>query len=369
LQDILASITFTVCKINSLARFESAMASQIRLVFSVEGFHFNVPRSALRLYRFAQEWRADFLPGIEATVKELLSELHKAPSKPLSPTPSRSTQRSPTLHLNGQIESFGVSLQVMHGTWLSWRLNNVIVYLKSLGALKKVFGLRLASQIFSITAKSNTQDVTSSKKLKVEFPSLSLCGDYDGSHIQTIALVDFLEFKVKPVHWDTLLAVQQKFGQDFNDLVMLVQETRSSAPVQKPSHRGSKWKYAGFLKMRGFRIGLEGLSSTFYLECFDISGSINNLSRRNWSLTLTDLALSLAPKATVEPGNSVFNRHRRSAFVIIDFEVKGEDGTNEVLNNILQIAVTKIHAVMQASSIGEVGDFIDHLQVKTFRCC
>ncbi|KAF7361830.1 hypothetical protein MVEN_00527500 [Mycena venus] len=367
LQDILASITFTVCKINSLVRFESTMASQIRLVFSVGGFHFNVPRSALRLYRFAQEWRADYLPGIEATVQDLLSELNRAPLKPLSPTPSRSTQRSPTLHLHGEIESFGVSLQVMHGTWLSWRVYNVILYFNSLGALKQTFGLRLASQIFSITAKSNTQDVTAaSTKLKVVFPSLSVCGDYNGSHIQTIALVDFLEFKVKPAHWDTLLAVQQKFGQDFNDLVVLVQETRSSSPAAKPkpTHKESRWKYTGFLKMRGFRIGLEGLSSTFYLECFDISGSIDNLSRRMWSLKLTDLALSLAPKATVEPGNSAFNRHRRSAFVIIDFEVKGEDGTSEVLNTVLQIAVTKIHAIMQATSIGEVGDFIDHLQAE-----
>ncbi|KAJ7251502.1 hypothetical protein B0H12DRAFT_1296299 [Mycena haematopus] len=364
LQDILASITFTTSKVNTLVRFESTMASQIRVVFAIGGFHFNVPRSALRLYRFAQEWRADYLPGIEATVQDFLLELNRAPLKPLSPTPSRSTQRSPTMHLQGEIDSFGVSLQVMHGTWLSWRVHSIIIYLDFLGAMKNTFGLRLASQIFSITAKSNTQDVTASTKLKVVLPSLSLCGDYNGSHIQTLALVDFLEFKVKPVHWDTLLAVQQKFGQDFNDLVMLVQETRSSAPVPKPSRGGSQWKYVGFLKMRGFRIGLEGLSSTFYLECFDISGSVDNLSRRMWSLKLTDLALSLAPKETVEPGNSVFNRHRRSAFVIIDFEVKGADGTEEVVNSILQIAITKIHAVMQASSIGEVGDFIDHLQAE-----
>ncbi|KAJ7096249.1 hypothetical protein C8R44DRAFT_371827 [Mycena epipterygia] len=369
LQDILASITFTVCKINSLMRYESTMTSQIRVAFAIGGFHFNVPRSALRLYRFAQEWRADFLPGIEATVQELLSELDKVPLKPLSPTSSRSTQRNPTLQLHGQVDSFGVSLQVMHGTWLSWRVNNILLHLNSSGALKKTFGLQLASQIFSITSKSNTQDVTSSAtsstKLKVEFPSLSLCGDYNGSLIQTIALVDFLEFKVKPVHWDTLLAVQQKFGQDFNDLVVLVQETRSSASPQKPSQEGSRWKYAGFLKMRGFRIGLEGLSSTLYLECFDISGSIDNSARRMWSLTFTDLALSLAPRATIAPRDSAFNRHLRSAFVIIDFQVKGGEGEKEgPTSNVLQIAVTKIHAVMQASSIGEVGDFVDHLQAE-----
>ncbi|KAJ7188161.1 hypothetical protein C8R46DRAFT_12137 [Mycena filopes] len=364
LQDILASITFTACKLNSLIRFESTVLSQIRLVFSIGGFHFNVPRSALRLYRFAQEWRADFLPGIEATVKELLSELNRAPLKPLSPTPSRSTQRSPTFHVNGHIDSFGVSLQVMHGTWLSWRVNDVVTYLDSLGAHKRTFGLRLASQIFSITAKSNTQDVTSSTKLKVVFPSLSVSGDYNGSHIQTFAVVDPLEFKVKPVHWDTLLAVQQKFGQDFNDLVVLIQETRSSAPAPKSTPIESQWKYVGFLKMRGFRIGLEGLSSTLYLECSDIIGTVNNLSRRTWSVTLTNLALSLAPRTKTEHGAAPSNIDHKSAFVGIDFEVKGESGADEVSNNVLQVTVTKIHAVMQASSIGEVGDFIDHLQAE-----
>ncbi|KAJ7783252.1 hypothetical protein B0H16DRAFT_1877649 [Mycena metata] len=361
-QDILASMTFTICKINSLIRLESTVLSQVRLVFSLGGFHFNVPRSALRLYRFAQEWRADFLPGIEATVKELLSELNRAPLKPLSPTPSRSTQRSATFHVNGHIESFGVSLQVMHGTWLSWRVNDVEAYFDSLGGHKKTFGLRLASQMFSITARSNTQDVTSSTKLKVVFPSLSLSGDYNGSHIQTIAVVDFLEFKVKPAHWDTLLAVQQKFGQDFNDLVVLIQESRSSAPTPKPTPAQSQWKHVGVLKMRGFRIGLEGPSSILYLECSNIIGSVDNLTRRTWSVTLTNLALSLAPKATAEHDNATFEN--KSAFVGIDWEVKGEAGDDEVSNNTLQVAVTKIHAVMQASSIGEVGDFIDHLQAE-----
>ncbi|KAK7057149.1 hypothetical protein R3P38DRAFT_1162521 [Favolaschia claudopus] len=360
MQDILASITLSLCKINSLLRFESTLLSQIRLVFSLHDFHFNVPRSALRLYRFAQEWRADYLPGIEATVHDLLSELHRAPSKPAA-LASRPTHRSPTLYINAEIEQFGISLQVMHGTWLSWRVFNILSYFNSMGSSHKTFGLRLVSQTFSISARSNTQDVKSNTRLKVVFPSFSLCGNHNGSLIQTIALVDFLEFKVKPAHWDTLLAVQQKFGQDFNDLVLLVQETRLSTPAPKRSNKPPQWSYSGFLKMRGFRIGLEGLASTFFLECFDISGSMGNLLGQKWSLKLTDLALSLAPKAVVEPGNSVFNRRHRSAFVIIDFEVKGADGKE---GHSLDVAVTKIHAVMQASSIGEVGDFIDHLQAE-----
>ncbi|KAJ7647262.1 hypothetical protein FB45DRAFT_987066 [Roridomyces roridus] len=368
LQDILASITFTACKMNALMRFDLNTLSKIRVGFLIGGFHFNVPRSALRLYRFAQEWRSDFLPGIEATVQDLLSEVNRVPVKPLSPALSASTQRAPTLDLHGRIESFGVSLQVMHGTWLSWRLNDVVGYLHSSEEPKKTFGLELASQIFSITSKSNTHDATSnaaaSRKLKVELPSLTVSGVFDGSRIHTMGLLDFVEFKVKPAHWDTLLAVQQKFGQDFNDLVVLIQETRASAPAKKPKREESSLKYSGYLKMRGVRIGLEGLSSTFYLECFDISGSIDNLSRQMWSLKLTDLALSLAPKAMIEPRDSGFNRQRRSAFVTIDLEVKGGEGKGENAHNNLEIAVTKIHAIVQPSSFGEVGDFVDHLQAE-----
>ncbi|KAJ7072266.1 hypothetical protein C8F01DRAFT_1205872 [Mycena amicta] len=365
LQDILASITLTACKANSLIRYESTAASQMRLVFHIGGFHFNVPRSALRLYRFVQEWRADFLPGIEATMQELVAEMEKAPMQPLSPTPSRTTQRTPSVQIQGHVDAFGVSLQVMHGTWLSWRVFDTVAYLNSASGLKTSFGLRFGSQIFSITSKSNTSETTASTKLKVAFPSATMCSDYNALQMHTVVLVDFLEFKVKPAHWDTLLAVQQKFGRDFNDLVMLIQETRSAMPAPKPSKKQSAVKYSGFLKMRGFRIGLEGLSSTFFLECFDIGGSIDNLSRRTWSLTLTDLALSLAPKAVVEPRNSAFNRQRRSAFVIVDLEVKGgESGADDDVENVLHTTITKIHAVMQPSSIGEVADFVDHIQAE-----
>ncbi|KAF7321613.1 hypothetical protein MKEN_00682400 [Mycena kentingensis (nom. inval.)] len=371
LQDILASITLTACKANSLVRYEATATSQIRLVFSIDDFHFNVPRSALRLYRFAQQWRADFLPGIEATVNDLLAEVNRAPlmMKPLSPTPSRATQRTPSVHVHGYVHSFGVSLQVMHGTWLSWRVFDIVASLNSNGGLKTSFGLQFGSQIFSITSKSNTLaaaagDTSPNTRLKVEFPSVTLCGDYNGVQIHAIVLVDFLEFKIKPAHWDTLLAVQQKFGQDFNDLVMLVHETRSKMPASKPNKR-SLLKYSGFLKMRGFRIGLEGLSSTLFLECFDIAGSLDNLSRRMWSVTLADLALSLAPRAMIEPRNSAFNRQRRSAFVIVDLEIKGGDSaSDDDVQNVLHTTITKIHAVMQASSIGEVGDFVDHLQAE-----
>ena len=371
-QDILASIVLTNGKISAVLRQEQPSNIILRLVFAIGGFQFRVPRSALRLYRFVEEWRADFLPGIEATLQALLSELHKGPTKSPSPTPSRSAQRYPIFQVQGQIASFGVSLQVMHGTWLSWEVNDTVVYLKSTTAPPRgstqSFGFQIASQVFSISSKPNAQDIAPSTRARLELPRLSLTGHYDGSCIHTLALFDFFNIKVKPSHWDTLLAVQQKFGHDFNDLVSLIQETRlkQSAPsTQKftPSNKNS-WKYNGFLKVRGFCIGLEGLSSTVFLECLDVGGGINNNNGRAWHIALSDLALSLAPRAAIDPRQSAFNRRHRSAFVIIDFHTSaGSRSADRLPSEVLQIAVTKIHAVMQPSSIGETGDFVDYLQV------
>jgi hypothetical protein len=58
----------------------------------MSGIKLHVPRSALRLYRFVEEWRQDYLPGLEATLNTLLSEYRASPPKsPRSPTPFSSS--------------------------------------------------------------------------------------------------------------------------------------------------------------------------------------------------------------------------------------------------------------------------------------
>jgi hypothetical protein len=67
-QDVLASLTFSPGKLNLLWRQEPS-ASTIRLAFFLCSTAISVPRSALRLYRFVEEWQADFFPGIEAATR------------------------------------------------------------------------------------------------------------------------------------------------------------------------------------------------------------------------------------------------------------------------------------------------------------
>ena len=205
-------------------------------------------------------------------------------------------------------------------------------------------------------------------EVKMALPPFTITGRYDGLAVHVLALVDFIDLKIKPVHWDKLLVIQQKFGQDFNDLLSLMQETRSKASksaAQTSARRESRLKYGGFLKMRGFRIGLEGMGSNLYLECQDIRSGLDSAANNAWHIGLSNLALSLAPRSGVGKHGPSFNRRHRSAFVIIDIVVSTESRTPESLDaeKRLRISVTKIHAVMQARSINEMSDFVDELHV------
>ncbi|KAK0226200.1 hypothetical protein IW262DRAFT_1457427 [Armillaria fumosa] len=366
-QDILAALTLSGGRLNAITRQESTSALKVRLIFAAEKLNFTVPRSALRLYRFFQEWRHDFVVGIESSVRELLVEL-RSTRQPISVEP-QSPFVSILFQINGHLGAFGVSLQVMHGTWLLWEMNDTTMHMSTTPLLSshRLFGLQVGSQIFAVSSKSDARDVLPNPRVKLELPSLSLSGRFDGTCIRAILLAEFLELRVKPSHWDTLMAVQQKFGQDFNDLLALVQETRlnqSHSAPQKPGVAIPSTKFVVSVKMNGFRIGLEGLSSTVYLECKDINGGLDDMSGRAWSMTLSGLALSLAPLTPLEPRSS-FSRDHRSAFVIIDFKVLSRSQTDQTaLGDTLQISVTRIHAVMQPSSIGEVGDFIGEMQAE-----
>ncbi|KAG6903050.1 hypothetical protein C0995_007483 [Termitomyces sp. Mi166 len=368
--DFLASLELSFGKISTITRKELALKTKLDLIFTLGDVQLLVPRSALRLYRFIQEWRADFLPGIEATVQALLSEIHKAPSKLKLPQLQRASSGRPSFQMQGELSHLGIALQVMHGTWLSWDAQNLVAYTNSASTATPsyTFGLQIACVILSISSRPNARDEEPGTRVKLILPPLSATGSYDGSGVETIVFVEFAELKVKPSHWDTLLAVQQKFGQDFHDLVTLIQETnirRAASEYHKTPRRSQvPLHYNTFVKMRGFRVGFEGPASTVYFECLGISGGINNFNGLTCNVELSDMAFSLASRAVARPSNPGFNRKHRSAFVIIDFKIDARNEPVSDSSTIIQVLVSKIHAVMQPSSIGEVGDFVDHIQAE-----
>ena len=371
-QDVLAALVFRHCRSTAVSRPEARSRTDLKLAVSVDDLQFQVPRSALHLYRFIGEWRADYLPGIDAAIKTLLQEYKGGPPRPRSPAPSQMSRRRSVLQIHCAIQHFEISLQVMHGTWLSWEIHQTIAYFDSSGALRAgsthAFGLQSKYMLVNVASKPIAADTPPSSRIKLSLPPLSLAGQSDGYHIHALILLDFIDLKVKPSHWDTLLSVQQKFGQDFNDLVALIQKSRlkKGPSLQKTAAQmPTSFATEAHCKMRGFRIGLEGMSSTAVLECQDINGRVSNSKGWSWDVGVSDLALSLAPRFN---GSNMANRNHRSAFVTIDFRVNGSD-TGLKGEKTLVFSVSKMHAVMQPSSIGEFGDFVDNLQVIMFSSC
>ncbi len=363
--DILAALAFTGGRTSLILRIDSGIRRNLKLVLGLEGIRLHVPRSALRLYHFVGQWRADYLPGMEAALQNLVSEYNTGSIKPIPPMQPRQIPNI-QIQIHGQVSHFEIALQVMHGTWLSWEVHKTVAYVQSSGSLTTgqmyAFGLQTASMVLKVSSATSLKEISTGSRINLMLPPLSLAGNSDGTTVHTLVLFDYIEVKVKPSHWDTLLAVQQKFGQDFNDLMTLAQQNRSNSTISNPKHstKESRLQFEGHLKMHGFRIGLEGISSTVLFECQDINGEISNVNGWSWDLGLSDLALSLAPRISSRQ-RTAFNRNHKSAFVIIDFNFSGSvpDATSD---KVLELSVTKIHAVMQPSSIGEFGDFIDNLQ-------
>ena len=369
---VLASLTFTDGRGNVVLQQDVQRNLVVRVLVGLGRVHLDVPRSVLRLYRFVEGWRAGYLPGIEATVRALLAELgssSKGPSQ--SSSQASHSPKLLTFQFQTSVTSVRATLQVMHGTWMSWEVRETIAFLLNDSRRKGayVFGLQMGPHDFEISGFRSGIQLAQSSRIRLVLPTVTLRGRYDGGGLQGLALVEFFHVTLRPSDWDTLLSVQQKSGQDFTDLIHIIEQTRqkvpsvaspaSSAPPTTDKPKGKPFKFNGSFKMKGFRIGLEGVTSTLFLECDDISGGVGNLGRSLWHVRLSDLALSLASQGSI---GTPSHRDRRSAFVRVDVEVGMGKKPNGSAQH-LQVSVNKIHAVMQPSSIGELGDFVDHLQV------
>ena len=376
-QDMLAEISVKKTNFNCALRHEVTLTPTIRAALVVGSLRLSVPRSAIRLWKFIEEWKANYLPGLERTIQALVSELRQGPRTSSSPT---NTQfKLPTTHFQFSVASCGVFFHVFPGTWLSWEVFDTLAYLKlGIGVVKSrrlssSFGLKFSSPHVSIATYSKggrLEDAPEKgRRLKVDLPSITITGTYENYVVHVLVSAGFFSIMVKPSYWDTLLSVQQKFGNDINDLLHVIADARArNPPSQKPDvspPSPSQWTLqSGLFKAEGFRIGLVGNSSTLFFECQDVAGGLKGEegkgNGKSWHLNVTGLALSLAPRAVAVKKSAEFDGNRRSAFVIIDCKVEVDHRTTQ---KFLRIKLWKIHAILQPSSIGEIGDFVDHLQV------
>ena len=336
----------------------------LRVVSCVDSVEFTVPRSALNLYRSLDDWK-------EAYLTDLVPTEDRQPSAVSTTHTGDSAEK--VLQVRFALQLFcgaaGVTLQVARGTWFSWKVKETAMDLASSDNADQIlplsFGLQSGPHVIGISTRTPPKAPgISTSHIEVELPMVTLKGTYSTDAIQGISLVETFYLTVKPADWDTLLSVYQKSEQGFSDLVHLIQETRpKSRPTTVAASTPRGLQLSGSFRMKGFRIGVEGHSSTVFLECDDIGGSMGSQADLGWQIRLSDLSLSLASKSS---SRSALDRGHRSAFVTIDFEANMRCVSSR--RHVLEVLASKVHAVMQPTSIGELSDFVDNLQVLLYLC-
>ena len=366
--DVLAKLSIYNGLMCVLYQSHTAHGPAARSSVHVNALELSVPRSAIRLYHFAEQWRQDYLLGVDAMMKSLFSEIRRNPKRSLQRNAHRS--KSTLIYdFNASLTTMAVDLQVMHGTWLLWTTREVLAYGKSPLPQEKVadlYGLKVGSQKIAIASGSPTRSgkrEDESSEIAFRLPEFCISVTSGPGQSKLLATMGFLEMTIKPSHWDALLSVQQKFGQDFNDLLLIIGERGKKRT--KPNRQSNAIPFNMMGAFKGFKIGLEGHTSTQYLQCDNIDAAYNVSGQRQWQIKLTDLALYLSPNAPFRPKLAGTHGHDLPLSVSIDLQLSSyRSPASDSTQTCLDVTISKFHAVFQAGMMGEIGDFIDYLQVK-----
>jgi len=293
----------------------------------------------------------------------LVSELERE-SKPKPKTRARfASHTSPAVDVVLRIHDIRVTLHVMHGTWISWDIRDVVAYGRTTylnNAEAQSYGLEVGAQGISIGPSAGDAETGA---VRMTLPACRAAGTLAGRKLDCVAVLDTFRVKLKPHHFDDILAIQQKFGADFNDMLDLVAETRGSQPSRlgkQQSNSGASFKYSVQFNVQPFRIGIAGPSATQWFNVANVSGTVSNIDVRVLQLSVTNVGLELTPNVIGQ--YAARDSSTAIAYVSVDVHVQ----VTRVRSRPEEIAVQipRLHAVMQPSSIGELGDLADYVQVR-----
>ena len=294
--------------------------------------------------------------------KGLLSEIEKPGQSPITPNATLSSLKR-DLDIQATLGTLSVSLHVMHGAWFTWSIYDSLAFGRTLNTRILSYGVHIASQAISISSTDliGPKGSDSAPAVKLELPPCRLSGVLEGSRIHASLLVDQFNFMLKPKYVDDILTVQEKFGNDFNDLLDLISGSRTNLRNKAVSSQTSL-SFRLEVQSKGFTIGIRGPSSVQYLEAPLIKASIRIMGARGlqWLMEAKGLKLSL------------MHDHDKlyiSAYMTLDCIAHNEtppvatDGTDA---QYLTIKIDRVHALMMPAAISELGNLIDHVQVCPF---
>jgi len=307
--------------------------------------------------------------------QELLVELDKSKVADAPKSPISNKARSPLSVLDIQISTkqVGLLLQVMHGTWFSWDVYDVLTYVrKSSGSLRFpgfLFGVQLASQTIEIGERFNLPD-SPGKSIKLHLPAFRTSGTFDGMQLKSHAVLESFSLPLKPNYVDDILAVQQNLGTHFYEFLDLVTKNRGKriSATKNVERLPVAFKYDVAFMLRGFSVSLAGPTSILDLMSEKMIGTAKNDVGLSWNFGVSELALALSHQMSMKRPQHEFDRNLRSAYMVLDVRASSlplhaKSLSTEGHEELLHLQMNKMHAVMSPNSVGELGDLIDHIKV------
>lgn len=307
---------------------------------------------------------------------DLVLEINKRKKRSL-PRPGSPINRralSPILDFHVVTKRIGLLLQVMHGTWLAWDVHEAMVYSRKFpGNLRYpgfTFGVQHAGQLIEIGGRSDIPDAARKKSLKIALPAFRASATYDGVQLKSHAVIDQFSVTIKPSYIDDILAVQQNLGTHFDDLLDLIAQNRKKrSPSKAPEKSPLSIKYDLAFMLRGFRIGIAGPATRLDLTSTEMTGTARKDTGFAWNFAVSNLALALSHRLVDTRPHRDFDRKLRSAYMVLDVKANSYPNSSASPNEhdlqVLHLLVGRMHAVMSPNSIGELGDLIDHIQVRS----
>ncbi|GJJ06705.1 hypothetical protein Clacol_000901 [Clathrus columnatus] len=325
-REVLASLVLTQASLhNSCRTLGGDAAPDGSCLLAMQSVVISVPRSVLLTYQLIEEWRVQYLPKVHAMSRDLVSELNKRHKQHVNKPKGTIKQfMTPTIDFQFYVRRVGLLLQVMHGTWFSWDVNNTLGFLKCSpvsNQCRLTYGVRLSDQRIKITSHS-AYDISGDRVISFRLPAFEAAGNYEGGRVRSHAIIDKFSIHLKPQYMDDILVVQHNLGTHFYDVLDLISKNRNKRSPTRSNKAGFDIRYDVAFMLRGFRIDIDGPTTVLDLTWAEMTGTAKNEPNLIWNFAVASLALGLSHHSTEKRVASDFDRRFRTAYMVLDMKAR-----------------------------------------------
>lgn len=372
----------------------------LHVVVAARAVRTRVPRAAIRIYEFVENWRNQSFPIYDSLLTELRQGLddiqadivghpHPPPTPSLVelllakarigvllaiPLVSLEMQAIPTLKMGYSIHDLSAHARTVAQPQSGQQVGSVDA------------GLAIVSQTVQFIPVSDGNGVSDLPSgTSFELPVVRLKARLDGvpcRHVTFLATVDSISLKLTAAIIDHILTVQDRFGSDVDELLGVFRRKRDLLAAEesepaRPSQAREPLEWEARIALRGFKVGVEGPQATQWIEAellegYARSSTAASLQQLHWQAWVQNLALSLSQRTAHAVAHSLpsSDRRYRLAFFRLDLslsntvidlpELPQASAYGDALTPHLHLRFPRIHAVLQPTAIEALGDLIDY---------